>query len=368
MADKFLKTFGDLLKDARVVTGIAPGTVNLLGSHTSSSHGFSLAIATPLKTVVEVCESPDEMNHFCTLGSDRTVTCTECGDIRDGFAMTLFGCLMVLQELGYPVAPVCGLVRSEIPEGAGLSYNAALQVAMLRALGSLFGFSLEGMRLARIAQQVDRDYSVATCGLIEQVTASCGDGENMLLLDSRELERRLLPLPDGAELLVVDSGVPSSFADWYLVRKGECEEACRRLGTPALRDVIDPEELSALPPLLLKRARHIVTENARVLEVAGGVSAARFGEILNESHASLRDEYEVSHPAQDLLVELLRGDPRTWGARLTGAGLGGACVALVAAGTARAVAAGVLARYGESGWTGRLLVPGQLRVTGDHFA
>jgi galactokinase len=365
--DKFLKTFGSLLKDARVATGVAPGTVNLLGSHTSSSHGFSLAIATPLKSQVEVCESPDEMNHFCSLGSDRTVTCTQRGDIRDGFAMTLFGCLMVLQELGYPVAPVCGLVRSDTPEGSGLSYNAALQVAMLRALGSLFGFRLEEMRLARLAQQVDRDYSGVTCGLIEQVTASCGDGENMLLLDSRELERRLLPLPDSAELLVVDSGVPSAFAEWYLVRKGECEEACRRLGTPALRDVTDPEELAALPLLLLKRARHVVTENARVLEVAGGVSARRFGEILSESHESLRDDYEVSHPAQDLLVELLQRDPRTFGARLTGAGFGGACVALVAAGTARAVADGVLARYGERGGTGRLLIPGQLRVTGERF-
>ncbi len=357
MAEKFLKTFDSLQKDVRIATGVAPGTVNLLGSHTCYNHGFSLAIATPLKTLVEVCESPDEMNHFCSLGTDRTVTCTKRGDIRDGFAMTLFGCLMVLQEQGYPVAPVCGLVRSDTPEGAGLSFNAALQVAMIRALGSLYGFQIEEMRLARLAQQVDRDYSCATSGLIEQMTSCSGDTENMLLLDCRELERRVLRLPDGAELLVVDSGVPSTFADWYLVRKGECEEACRRLPTPVLRDVTDPGELAALPPLLLKRARHIVTENGRVLEVANGVPAERFGEILNESHASLRDDYEVSHPAQELLSELLRSDPRTYGARLTGAGLGGACVALVETGTARQVAAGVLARYGEQGGSGRLLIP-----------
>lgn len=264
---------------------------------------------------------------------------------------------MVLKELEFPVSPVCALVRSDLPVGAGLSDNAALVVAMIRALGRLFGFRIEGIPLARIAQRVDRDYSGVTCGLIEQMASSFGDGENMLFLDSREYECQFLPLPDGAELLVVDSGVPSTFADWYLVRRGECEEACRRLTVPALRDVADVKVLSSLPPLLRQRARHIVTENARVLEVAGGVSARRFGELMNESQASLRDDYEVSIPSLDLLAELFRNDSRTYGVRITGAGLGGACVALVETGTAQEVAGEVLARYRERGMNGRLLSP-----------
>ena len=359
MAQAFLQTFGHVPRDSGIASGIAPGTVNLLGSHTSYNHGFALAIATPQKTLVEVCESPDGLNYFCAVGKDKTVTCSmgEKGDIQEEFAMSLFGCLMVLQQRGFPVSPVCAMVRSDLPVGAGLSDNAALDVAMTRALGRLFGFRLEDIPLARLAHRVELEYSGITCGLIEQVASSFGDAANMLLLDTREYECRFLPLPDGAELVVVDSGVPSTFAGWYLVRRGECEEACRRLAAPVLREVTDVELLSSLPPLLRQRARHIVTENARVLEVAGGVSTRRFGELMNESHASLRDDYEVSIPSLDLLAELFRNDSRTYGARLTGAGLGGACVALVETGTALDVAGEVLARYGERGGNGRLLIP-----------
>ena len=352
-----IKILGNFPTDWRIASGFAPGTVNLLGSHTCYNHGFALAVATPQKTQVEVCESPDELNHFCSVNPDKTVTCSKPGDIQEEFSLSLFGCMMVLQEFQFPLSPVCALVRSELPAGAGLSDNAALQVAMIRALGGLFGFRMEDFPLARMAQRVDRDYSGITCGLIEQMASSFGDTEKMLFLDSRQYECQFLPLPDRSELVVVDSGVPSSFVEWYLVRRGECEEACRRLAVPALRDVTDVKDLASLPPLLLQRARHIVTENARVLEVAGGVSSRRLGELMNESQASLREDYEVSNPSLDLLAELFRNDTRTYGVRITGAGFGGACAALVEAGTAHEVAGEVLARYRERGMNGRLLSP-----------
>jgi galactokinase len=352
-----IKTLGNFPANWRIASGIAPGTVNLLGSHTCYNHGFALAIATPQKTQVEVCESPDDLNHFCSVNPDKTVTCSTQEHMEEGFSLSLLGCLMVLQELQFPLTPVCALVRSDLPSGAGLSDNAALQVAMLRALGGLFGFRMEDMHLARMAQRVDRDYSGITCGLIEQMASSFGETEKMLFLDSRAYEFHFLPLPDSSELVVVDSGVPSSFVDWYLVRRGECEEACRRLAVPALRDVTDLKDLSSLPQLLQQRARHIVTENARVLEAAGGVSSRRLGELMNESQASLRDDYEVSNPSLDLLAELFLNDSRTYGVRITGAGFGGACAALVEKGTAQEVAGEVLARYRERGMNGRVLSP-----------
>jgi galactokinase len=359
MAKTFKKAFSNVPQESRIAAGVAPGIVTLLGSHASYNHGLALAMATPLKITVEVAESPDGLNYFCVVDSDKTVTCSmvDGRDIQEEFALSLFGCLMVLEERGFAVAPVCALVRSDLPAGAGLAENAALDVAMIRALGRLFGSRLEGVPLGQLAYRVQLEYSRVTCGVIEQVAASFADKANMLLLDSRSYDKQFLPLPEGAELVLVESGLPAAFADWYPVRRAECEEACRQLTVAVLRDVTDVAVLASLPPLLRKRARHIVTENARVAEVSAGVSARRFGELLDESHASLRDDYEVSLPSLDLLTELFRSDPRTFGARLAGAGLGGACVALVARGTAHDVAVEVLGRYRERGGAGRLLIP-----------
>jgi galactokinase len=359
MTQKLLKTFGDLTRNSLIVSAGAPGTVTLLGSHASYNHGFALAIATPHQTLVEVAESPDDLNYFCAVDKDMTVTCSlgESGSIQEEFALSLYGCLMVLEERGFPVSPVCALVRSELPLGAGLADGAARDVAMIRALGRLFGFRLEEMSLARLAHRVELEYAQVTSGLVDQVASCFGDTTTMLLLDTRSLDTSFLPFPDGAELVVVESGLPSAFGDWHPVRREECVAACRLLGVATLRDVTDVAALAVLPPQILPRARHVVTENARVLEVAGGVSAERLGELLTESHKSLRDDYEVSLPTIDLLTELFLDDPRTYGARLAGAGMGGSCLALVQRGTAADVARQVLTRYREKGGRGQLLIP-----------
>jgi galactokinase len=177
----------------------------------------------------------------------------------------------------------------------------------------------------------------------------------MLFLDTRSLGRRVLPLPPGAECLVLDSGIARTLAgSKYNERRSECEAAAQALGVASLRDVDDPARVEALPSPLRERARHVVSENARVLQAAEGVDAAAFGRLMNASHDSLRDDYEVSIPELDRLVDLLRAQPAVYGARLTGAGFGGACVALVRQGQAPAVAQAVLADYGSRG---RQLVP-----------
>jgi galactokinase len=156
---------------------------------------------------------------------------------------------------------------------------------------------------------------------------------------------------------VVDSGVPRALASSaYNTRRAECEQAACLLGVHALRDVADPHDAESLPESLRRRARHVVTENLRVLEAASGVSPARFGDLMNASHDSLRDDHEVSSPGLDALVGALRASPGVFGARLTGAGFGGACVALVARGAAGEAGREALARYARSGFQGRLLV------------
>jgi galactokinase len=179
-----------------------------------------------------------------------------------------------------------------------------------------------------------------------------------LFLDTRSLERRLLSLPEGTEILVIDSGVPRSLAaSGYNARRAECEAAAAMLGVKALRDVTDPAAADALPEPLRRRARHVITENRRVLEVAGGVSAEAFGARMSASHASLRDDYEVSVPALDALVRLLEDAPGVFGARLTGAGFGGACVALVGLGQAASIADQVCKERARAGHEARVLVP-----------
>jgi galactokinase len=178
------------------------------------------------------------------------------------------------------------------------------------------------VRIAQLAQRAEIDYAGANCGAMDQMASSLADPERMLFLDTRTLERKVLPLPAGSEILVVDSGIKRTLdGSKYNERRSECESAAQRLGVTALCDVTDPESIESLPAILDGRARHVVTENNRVLRACKGVSPEEFGQLMNASHASLRNDYEVSIPELDQLVSFLQSQPGVYGARLTGAGL-----------------------------------------------
>jgi galactokinase len=233
-------------------------------------------------------------------------------------------------------------------------------VAVLRALRSLLHLTsgFDDVQLALLAQRAEIEDAGVRCGVMDQMASSLASTESMLFLDTRSLERRLLPLAAGAECVVIDSGVPRSLAgSKYNERRAECEAAAQALGVQALRDVEDVRRVEALPEPQRRRARHVVSENLRVLKAAAGVDAIEFGQLMNASHDSLRDDYEVSIPQLDALVALLRQQRGVFGARLTGAGFGGAVVALCEAGKARDVAFDVITEYGRAGGRGRLLVP-----------
>jgi len=337
----------------------APGRVNLLGEHTDYNDGFVLPTAIPQRTTVQLGLSKDGQHHFYSVELDERVSISEGHHTPPGFASYIFGCVRLLEREGHTVPPVNLYVTSSVPIGSGLSSSAALEVATLRGLRSLFSLPLDDVKIAQLGQQAEIQYAGLNCGIMDQMAASLADTHSMLFLDTRTLERRVLPFPAEAEILVIDSGVHHSLAagSGYNKRRADCEEAARLLGVKALRDITDPQTVESLPEPLRKRSRHVVTEDNRVLEAVQGVSAKRFGELMNASHASQRDDYEVSVPEVDALVAILQETPGVFGARLTGGGFGGACVALVEVGKVDAIAQDVLEEYKRSGYAGRILVP-----------
>jgi len=347
----------------------APGRVNLLGEHTDYNDGFVLPTAIPQCTTVQLGFSSDRQHHFYSENLNEQVSILDMNHPPSGFASYIFGCIEVLKKAGYTIPPLSVYVKSSVPIGSGLSSSAALEVAILRGLRQLFNLPIDDVEIAQFAQQAEINYAGVQCGIMDQMASSLADTEHILFLDTRTLERRVMPFPDKAEILVIDSGVPRTLASsGYNQRRAECEEAARSLGVKALRDITDPQLTEALPEPLRRRARHVVTENNRVLEVLQGVTSERFGELMNASHASLRDDYEVSVPALDMLVEMLQKTEDVFGARLTGAGFGGACVALVASGKEKAmgyaplsvIATHILEQYNRAGYNGQILVPSKL--------
>jgi galactokinase len=340
------------------VQASAPGRVNLLGEHTDYNDGFMLPTATPQRTVVSaaVLRGPHFQFYSATLGHEVSFGTAE--EAPPGFARYIFGCIRLLEERAGPIPPLRVHVESSVPVGAGLSSSAALEVATLRALRSLLDIQLDDTELALLAQQAEIRYAGVQCGVMDQMASSLADEERMLFLDARTLATRILPLPAGADIIVIDSGVARTLANSaYNQRRAECDSAARALGVPALRDVAGIADLEKLAPQLRRRARHVVSENLRVLEASGGVGAARFGELMNASHASLRDDYEVSVGALDTLTAMLRASDGVFGARLTGAGFGGACVALCRKGEAAAIGAAVVDRFNAGGGNAALLLP-----------
>ena len=336
----------------------APGRVNLLGEHTDYNDGFMLPVATPQRTEVALGSSRDGHFNLYSATLDASARFGREAGAPPGFASYIEGCVRMVEAEGITVPPLRVYVHSNLPVGAGLSSSAALEVAMLRALRSLLGLPFDDVALARMAQRAEISYAKVNCGIMDQMAASLADRAHMLFIDARSLAHRLRELPPDSELIVVDSGVPRTLAgSRYNERRAECMAAAAQLGVPALRDVHDPAAVEALASPLRERARHVVRENLRVLEAADGVDARRFGQLMNASHASLRDDYAVSIPALDVLCDTLRAEPAVYGARLTGAGFGGACVALCRAGAALDAGSAAVARYNAGGMQGSLLIP-----------
>jgi galactokinase len=339
--DTFHSVFG-IAPEARAS---APGRVNLLGDHTDYNGGFVLPSPIPQQTTVEVGFGA-EHDEVYSADLQEKIRFARSGPLH-GFARYVGGCLRVLESNGAVIPALRLVVTSEVPLRAGLSSSAALEVATLRAVDALLGIGLGAVELAQLAQRAEVEHAGVSCGIMDQMASSLGRADMMLFLDTMTLEHRLLPLPSAAELLVVDSGVPRELANSpYNLRRKECAAAAEKIGVGLLREITDLNRVGELPHPLERRAKHVVSENARVT-AATSADAQTFGKLMNESHSSLSVDFEVSAPAVDALVSFLQSRDAVFGARLTGAGFGGACVALVRAGTAGTVGGELLSWAAE---------------------
>jgi len=353
-----MRTFADVFGKPPAVSAEAPGRVNLLGEHTDYNDGCVLPTAIPQTTCVSIRENGGKQFSLYAAELEQAAEFTMESAPHEHFASYVYGCVRELHDHSFAAPPLDIHISSSIPIGVGLSSSAALEVATLRALRQLFNLPLDDVAIAQLAQRAEIRYAGVNCGIMDQMASSLADTRSLLFLDTRTLQRRLLPLPARAEILVIDSGVARSLAtSKYNERRAECEQAARLLGLRALRDVADTAAIETLPQPLRRRARHVVSENNRVLRAVESINGASFGELMNASHTSLRDDYEVSIRQLDLLVELLQTQRAVHGARLTGAGFGGACVALCVKGEARAVGERVLEEYNTVAQLGRILVP-----------
>ena len=322
----------------------APGRVNLIGEHTDYNDGFVMPVAINFSTWISLHPCAGRKLEIHSENFDETVL-FDLDDPnpapRGHWSDYAIGVAIMLERAGHRLRGSHLSIRGEVPIGSGLSSSAALEVATAFALTANSDLTITKIELARLCRQAENDFVGARVGIMDQFVSVFGERDKALLLDCRSLEFKLLPVPSEVQLVVCNTMVKHELASSaYNERRSQCEEGVRQLSAllpnvRALRDVSSSqleEHRDELAPIIYRRCRHIVTENERVLvasEALEQTDLRHFGQLMNESHQSLRYDYEVSCAELDLMVELARGVGGVYGARMTGGGFGGCTVNLV---------------------------------------
>ena len=323
----------------------APGRVNLIGEHTDYNDGFVLPVALNYQTTVAAVRRDDEVIEVYSVNYDELKS-FDFNDVprkvTGEWVNYVEGIGRVLRERGYAIGGANLLIDSNVPVGAGLSSSAAIEIAVGLALTEIYDCRIEKLQLALAGQRAEHEYVGTKSGIMDQFVVTFGRAEHALLIDCRALSAEEISLNlDDAELVVCNSGVRHELASSeYNVRRAECEKGVEILrehlpNIQALRDVgIEDFERSAdnLPEVIRRRCRHVITENARTLEAAEAFKTCDLmcaGRLMSQSHASLRDDYEVSCAELDTLVALAENHKGVYGARMTGGGFGGCTINLV---------------------------------------
>ncbi len=359
--DLLLALFKDLFgTTARVFR--APGRVNLIGEHTDYNDGFVMPMAISFSTWLAAARREDRLLEVYSEHFDEKIILsldTLSGPPRKHWSDFVRGVAATLQEAGHPLSGANLVIHGEVPLGAGLSSSASLEVSLALALTSVGGFALPRLELIKLCQAAEHQYVGTRCGIMDQFVAGFGATGHALMLDCRSLEYQLLPIAQELRVVICNSMVRHELAAGeYNRRRADCETAVRLLqpvlpAIRALRDVTtaDLEKYQhLLPGTVYCRCRHVVSENQRVLAAAkslGTRNAERFGQLMYRSHASLRDDYEVSCKELDLLVDLASSMPGVYGSRMMGGGFGGCTVNLVRSDCAAAFRAQVTQMYAE---------------------
>ena len=356
----------------------APGRANLIGEHTDYNEGYVLPFALPQQVVVAAGTRDDRVWSVRSLSrknAERFSTDDLVPGAVEGWGAYAAGVVWALRDAGHDVRGADLVLDSDVPVGAGLSSSAALECSVLAALVDLSGLEIEPLERAELAQRCENEFVGAPTGLMDQAASTLCTDRHALFLDCRSYDTRQVPLDfaaAGLELLVLDTHTTHELVDSeYGRRRQTCEAAARLLGVAALRDVTDLDgALSRLPDAMMRRrVRHVVTEDARVLAAVERAEAGRFADLaplLDASHTSMRDDFEITVPTVDLAVETARS-AGALGARMTGGGFGGCVIALVPRGHTDRVGEAVTQTFDEAGfhapsWFTAVASPGARRV------
>ena len=338
----------------------APGRVNLIGEHTDYNDGFVLPCAIDYETVIAVQARDDDQVHVIAADYEEQQDVFSLTAAIEPHATQLWsnyvrGVVKYLLEQKLVLHGLNLVISGNVPQGAGLSSSASLEVAVGTAFNRAFALGLTPSAIALNGQKAENKFVGCNCGIMDQMISACGETDHALLLDCRSLATRLVKMPDDLAVLIVHSNVKRGLVDSeYNTRRQQCEAAAKHFGAKALRDVTLPQlqaasELGALDPMTCQRARHVITENARTVQAADALESGDLplmGKLMAESHASMRDDFAITVPAIDTLVDILQqqigGDG---GARMTGGGFGGCVVALLRPSEVERVKAAVEAEY-----------------------
>lgn len=336
--EKVKRTFLERFEAEPTFVVRGPGRVNLIGEHTDYNDGFVLPIA--IDRAVWIAGAP-------TAGSSVELHSVDFGttfhfdlddfERREGSPLEyLKGIAWALQEAGHPLIPWRGIMMGDVPIGAGLSSSAAMQLAVVRAFGESSGIPWDPQAVAHLVRRAENEWVGVQTGLMDQIIGALGETGHALLLDCRSLETEQIPMPPGTSVVVLDTSTRRELAtSAYNERFAQCAEAAAHFEKEKLRDI--PADafdgpVPGLDEVVMRRGRHVVRENLRVLEARRAMLAGDtevFGRLLNESHRSLRDDFEVTNGALDAIVEISQSQGECFGARMTGAGFGGCALALV---------------------------------------
>ena len=353
--EQVIRGFTDHFGEPPALVVRAPGRVNLIGEHTDYNDGFVLPMA--IERAAWIALRPRAGREVLAVsldyGEERTFALGDTPAQRGvGWLEYLRGTAWAMLDAGHQLSAWEGVVAGDVPIGAGLSSSAAVELATACAFAAVSDIPWDAPGMARIGQRAENAWVGVNCGIMDQMISAVGQRGHAVLIDCRSLDSRAVPLAPSTLVVVLDTATRRGLVDSaYNERRRQCEEAARHFGVRALRDV-SVEEFAegakGLDALTMRRARHVVHENARTLAAADAMvagDAGTMGALMDESHASLRDDFQVSSPELDVMVEIARATPGCLGARMTGAGFGGCAVALVERAQAPPFATTVAAEY-----------------------
>ena len=354
--ERVIQEFEQRFGGAPVFIVRAPGRVNLIGEHTDYNDGFVVPMAIDRAVWIALRPRADGrvVGHSLDLDQSVEFWLEDNKDEQVGWGDYVKGVAWALEDAGYALRGWEGVVTGDVPIGAGLSSSAALEMATARAFAATSAFPWEATKLAKIGQRAENEWVGVNCGIMDQLISAAGVADHALLIDCRSLEMQAVPLPPDTVVVVLDTMTRRGLVDSvYNERRAQCEAAARFFGVPALRDVSVDQFLARaneLDETTRRRALHVVTENARALQAAQVMlrgDAVELGRLMDASHISLRDDFEVSSNELNAIVACAQRDDGCYGARMTGAGLGGCAVALVRTAAVDAFADNVSSCYEE---------------------